>query len=147
MNANLDLWLGVIVFGSPIFLMDRIVGLDGYSGKWLAALRNSISNGKIVTHVREQRQYHDGGSNTEEYAFQSFLFRAVVDDDALANGLEEIRHVSVVGRWSLVFDQAPLNPRGRAAGHLRLASDLRPTTVSCTNAGPRLGDRRYPSLD
>lgn len=73
MNANLDLRLGVIIFGSPILLMDRIVGLDGYSGKWIAALRNSISNGQIVTHVREQRQYHDGGSNTEEYAFQSFL--------------------------------------------------------------------------
>jgi hypothetical protein len=72
-NANLDLRLGVIIFGSPILLMDRIVGLDGYSGKWIAALRNSISNGQIVTHVREQRQYHDGGSNTEEYAFQSFL--------------------------------------------------------------------------
>jgi len=97
-NANLDLRLGVIVFGSPILLMDRIVGLDGYIGKCIVALPNSISNGKIVTHVREQRQYHDGSSNTEEYAFQSFLFRAVVDDDALANGLEEIRHVSVVGR-------------------------------------------------
>jgi hypothetical protein len=72
-NANLDLRLDVVVFGSPILLMDRIVGLDGYSGKWLAALRNSISNEQIVTHVREQRQYHDGGSNTEEYAFQSFL--------------------------------------------------------------------------
>ena len=75
MNANLDLWLGVIVFGSPIFLMDRIVGLDGYIGKCIVALPNSISNGKIVTHVREQRQYHACAGNAEEYALQSFLSR------------------------------------------------------------------------
>jgi hypothetical protein len=72
-NANLGLRLGVIVFGSPILLVDRVIGLDGDSGKWIASVGNLVANRKVVTHVREQRQYHDGGSDTEECAFQSFL--------------------------------------------------------------------------
>jgi hypothetical protein len=72
-NADLGLRLGVIVLGSPILLMNRVIGLDGHGGKWIASVGNLVTNRKIVTHVREQRQYHDGGSDTEEYAFQSFL--------------------------------------------------------------------------
>ena len=72
-NANLGLRLGEIVLGSPILLVDRVIRLDGHSGKWIAAVGNLVANRKIVPHVREQRQYHDGGSDTEEYAFQSFL--------------------------------------------------------------------------
>ena len=72
-NANLGLRLGIIVLGSPILLVDRVIGLDGYGGKWIASLGDLVANRKIVTRVREQRQYYDGGSDTEECAFQSFL--------------------------------------------------------------------------
>jgi hypothetical protein len=72
-NADLGLRLGVIVLGSPILLMDRVIGLDGYSGKWIASVGNLVANRKIVPRIREERQYHDGGSDTEEYTFQSFF--------------------------------------------------------------------------
>jgi|SRR5580692_269820 hypothetical protein len=72
-NADLGLRLGVIVFGSPILLVDRVIGLDGYSGKWIASVWNLVADQKIVPRIREERQYHNEGSDTEEYAFQSFL--------------------------------------------------------------------------
>src|SRR5580704_808189 len=72
-NADLGLRLGVIVFGSPILLVDRVIGLDGYSGKWIASVWNLVADQKIVPRIREERQYHDEGSDTEEYDFQSFL--------------------------------------------------------------------------
>jgi hypothetical protein len=78
-NANLGLRLGVIVLGSPILLVDRVIGLDGHGGKWIAAVGNLEADHKIITHVGDQRQYHDGGSDTEEYAFQSFLSLAGYD--------------------------------------------------------------------
>jgi len=72
-NANLGLRLCEIVLGSPILLVDRVIGLDGHGGKWIASGGNLVANRKVVTRIREQHQYHDGGNDAEENAFQSFL--------------------------------------------------------------------------
>ena len=55
-NAHLRFWLGEIEFRPAILLVNRIVGLDGYSRKRIAAFRNPIPDGKIVSRVSEQHQ-------------------------------------------------------------------------------------------
>jgi hypothetical protein len=74
-NANLGLRLGKIVLGSPILLVDRVIGLDGHSGKWVAAVGNLEPDHKIVGCIRERRQQSRSANSAEEYAFQPFPSR------------------------------------------------------------------------
>jgi hypothetical protein len=74
-NADLGLRLGVIVLGSPILLMDRVIGLDGHGGKWIASVGNLEPDHKIVDCIRERRQQGRSANNAEEYAFQPFPSR------------------------------------------------------------------------
>ena len=55
-NAALAFGLGKVKFGSAIFFMNRVVGLDGHGGKGVAALRNFVADGEIVSCIRDQRQ-------------------------------------------------------------------------------------------
>jgi hypothetical protein len=74
-NANLGLRLSVIVFGSPILLVDRVIGLDGHGGKWIASIGNLEPDHKIVDCIGERRQQGRSANNAEEYAFQPFPSR------------------------------------------------------------------------
>jgi hypothetical protein len=74
-NANLGLRLGEIVLSSPILLVDRVIGLDGHSGKWIASVGNLEPDYKIVDCIRERRQQRRSANNAEEYAFQPFPSR------------------------------------------------------------------------
>src|SRR5580704_16339146 len=74
-NADLGLRLCVIVFGSPILLVDRVIGLDGYAGKWIASVGNLEPDHKIVDCIGERRQQGRSANNAEEYAFQPFPSR------------------------------------------------------------------------
>jgi hypothetical protein len=72
-NTHLGFWLSEIVLGLAIFFMDRVVRLDGHGRKRIAALRNLVPDRKVISRIREQRQYHAGANNAEEYAFQASL--------------------------------------------------------------------------
>jgi hypothetical protein len=69
----LALRLGKVVFGSAILFVNRVVGLDGHVRKWIAAFRDLVADGKIVSCVGRQRQYNYGGDDAEEYVLQNVL--------------------------------------------------------------------------
>jgi hypothetical protein len=71
-HARLGLRLGKIIFGPAVLFVNRVVGLDGYAGKRLAALRDFEPNRKVIPCVGDQRQKQYGRNNPEKYAFQQF---------------------------------------------------------------------------
>ena len=55
-HAALAFGLGKIEFGSAIFFMNRVVGLDGYGGKGIAAFGNFVADREIVSGINDQRE-------------------------------------------------------------------------------------------
>jgi hypothetical protein len=69
-NTHLSLWLGKIVLGPAVLLVNRVVGLDGHGRKRIAAFPNLVPYRKIIPHIHNAHQQNRGPNNTEEYTFQ-----------------------------------------------------------------------------
>src|ERR1700722_8602791 len=61
-----------LVVDFPVLLMDDIKRLDDYLCKWVAVVRNSITNHAIIARVHHPQHGHEDDGGSERDAFHQF---------------------------------------------------------------------------